>query len=215
MSYMKAPLRQQQILDCAKKVFAERGYHAANISHICAEAGIGRGTLYQYFRNKKAVFTAILRDTLARVKREMERRPRRGLPRPHRLARAAVVEWSAGRLQEIFDAVFQDEQTLRITLREAVGLDVDIETLLGEIDDSLIGIVEADLDAAKRAGIVRELDTHLVATLMVGGIEKLLLTALRSDGPIDLRRMATEASRLHLTGMLSDRVKDQPTEEPR
>ena len=48
-------------------MFAERGFHAANVSHICEAAGIGRGTLYQYFTNKRSVLTAILRETLERV----------------------------------------------------------------------------------------------------------------------------------------------------
>ncbi len=214
MSYMKAPLRQRHILDCAKKVFAERGYHAANISHICAEAGIGRGTLYQYFRNKKAVFTAILRETLDRVQALMlERRPQR-MPRPAKLVRSAVVNWSAERLEQLLETVFEDEQTLRITLREAVGLDVNIEHLLGEIDDSLIAIVEGDLRAAMEAGIVRQLDPKLTATLMVGGVEKLALAALRSEEPIDLKAMARETARLHSTGLLSDRVRESTTEEP-
>ncbi len=205
---MKSQLRQRQILDCAKRVFARRGFHAANISHICAEAGIGRGTLYQYFRNKKAVFTAILRETLERVRALMEERRQVGLPRPDNLGREEVVAFSARRLREVLAAVFEDEATLRITLREAVGLDVDIEKLLGEIDDSLISIVEADLRMFQQAGFVRDLDPRVSATLLVGGVEKLALTALRSDEPVDLDALAAETARLHCTGTLSDRFLD-------
>jgi AcrR family transcriptional regulator len=73
MSYMRSEARQRQILSHAKRVFAERGFHAANVSHICEAAGIGRGTLYQYFANKRSVLTAILRETLERVRALMER----------------------------------------------------------------------------------------------------------------------------------------------
>src|SRR5476649_2085752 len=72
MSYMRSEERQRQILSCAKRVFAERGFHNANVSHICEAAGIGRGTLYQYFTNKRSVLTAILRETLQRVTAHME-----------------------------------------------------------------------------------------------------------------------------------------------
>jgi AcrR family transcriptional regulator len=208
MSYMRAPARQEQILECAKKVFAERGFHAANISHICAEAGIGRGTLYQYFGNKKAVFAAILRETLGRVQALMREQSLPQMPAPSRLRRAEVVAWSARRLREILAVVFEDDRVLRIVLREAVGLDVDIETLLGEIDDGLIGIVEASLVAAQQAGIVRPLDARITAALMVGGVEKAALTALRSGAPVDLDALATEAARLHGLGTLSDQVRD-------
>lgn len=208
MSYMKADDRQRQILACAKRVFAERGFHAANISHICAEAGIGRGTLYQYFENKKAVFTAIIRQVLARVQ-ALVGAPREPFPPPERLRRVHVLRWSAGELRRLFEAVFEDEPTLRILLREAVGLDVDVEKLLGEIDDTLIGLVAADLRASQEAGYVHaDLDPRMTATLMVGGVEKLALAALRSAEPIDLDRLAAETARLHLVGTLSSRVRE-------
>lgn len=208
MSYMRAPARQRQILDCAKKVFAERGFHAANISHICAEAGIGRGTLYQYFGSKKSVFAAILRETLDRVQALMREQSLPLMPDPASLRRADVVRWSARRLREILAVVFEDDRVLRIVLREAVGLDMDIETLLGEIDDGLIGIVEASLVAAQQAGIVRPLDARITAALMVGGVEKAALTALRSGEPVDLDALATEAARLHGLGTLSEQIRD-------
>jgi AcrR family transcriptional regulator len=206
MSYMRSEERRGQILECAKRVFAERGFHAANVSHICAAAGIGRGTLYLYFANKKAVFTAIVREVLARVHALVGRRAG-NFPPPEQLRRGDAVEWSARQLRRVFEVVFQDERTLRILLREAVGLDVDVEKLLGEIDEGLIGLVAADLAESQRAGIVRaDLAPRLTATLMVGGVEKLALSALRSAEPIDIGQLALETTRLHLLGILSDRV---------
>ena len=210
MSYLRSPERQRQILDCAKKVFAERGFHAANISHICAAAGIGRGTLYQYFSNKKSVFLAILRQTLERVRARMERQVLRRFPAPEKLTRAQVIEYSTMGLREILGVVFDDEDTLRILLREAGGLDVDVEALLGEIDDGLIAIVEHELRRAQEVGIVRDLDPKITATLIVGACEKAALAALRGDAPVDLDALAREATRLHAIGTLSARVKEAP-----
>jgi TetR/AcrR family transcriptional regulator len=52
--------RQNEILDAAAIVFANNGYHGANIPEICSQAGISVGALYKYFNNKEAVFIAIL-----------------------------------------------------------------------------------------------------------------------------------------------------------
>lgn len=209
MSYMRSEARQRQILGHAKKVFAERGFHAANVSHICEAAGIGRGTLYQYFPNKRAVLTAILRETLDRAKALMEKQEREApaFAPPEKISRAAAIEYSALQLKELLEVVFADEDTLRIVLREAVGLDVGAETVLAEIDETAIGIVERGLAAAHAAGFVRDLDCRAVATLVVGGVEKLALAALRSDTPVDLDKLAREATRLHAIGTLSDRLK--------
>ena len=206
---MRSEARQRQILACAKRVFAERGFHAANVSHICEAAKIGRGTLYQYFANKHSVLTAILRDTLERVRALMERMSAEGraVPPPQVVSREAAIRFSAKQLRELLKVVFEDDDTLRILLREAVGLDVDVEKLLGEIDEVLISIVERDLERARGAGYIRDLDARAVATLVVGGIEKLALRALRSDAPVDLDALALEATRLHAVGTLSDRLK--------
>lgn len=209
MSYMRSEARQRQILTHAKRVFAERGFHAANVSHICEAAGIGRGTLYQYFPNKRAVLTAILRETLDRAKALMERQEREApeLAPPEKISRAMAIEFSARQLRELLGVVFADEDTLRIVLREAVGLDVGVETILGEIDETAIGIVERSLIGAQAAGFIRPLDARAVATMVVGGVEKLALSALRSDTPVDLDKLAREASALHAIGTLSDRLK--------
>lgn len=208
MSYMRSEARARQILDCAKRVFAERGFHAANVSHICEAAGIGRGTLYQYFTNKQNVLEALLRETLARVTGLMERQSSRTLtfPAPETVTKSQVIAFEVRGLRELLAVVFSDDHMLRILLREAVGLDVDVEKILGEIDDALVAIVERDIVAAMRAGFLREMDAHAVAIMIVGGTEKLALAALRREGPVDLDRLAREACTLHAIGTLSDRV---------
>lgn len=212
MSYMRSEARARQILDCAKRVFAERGFHAANVSHICEAAGIGRGTLYQYFANKRSVLEAILRETLSRVKALMERQSARAVafPPPEKVTRRAAIEFEARALEELLRVVFEDEHTLRILLREAVGLDVDVEKILGEIDAALVAIVERDIVAAQQAGYLRApMDARAAAIMMVGGIEKLALDALRSDAPVDLERLAREATTFHAIGTLSDRLRPE------
>lgn len=210
MAYMRSEARVRQILSCAKRVFAERGFRAANVSHICEAAGIGRGTLYQYFSNKRAVLEAILRETLGRVQalRERQRAKVATLPPPEQVTRAAAIEFEARALRELLEVVFEDEHTLRILLREAVGLDVGVEHILGEIDAALVSIVERDIVAAQRAGYLREpMDARAAAIMMVGGVEKLALDALRTDAPVDLDRLAREATHLHAIGTVSERLR--------
>jgi AcrR family transcriptional regulator len=85
-AYLAGPERRRRILDCAKRVFARRGYHDTNISHICDDLRIARGTLYQYFTSKKDVFVAIIEETLERVRNavaaERSRPSRRSSSRP-------------------------------------------------------------------------------------------------------------------------------------
>jgi AcrR family transcriptional regulator len=58
--------RRATILAVAREVFFEHGYADASMSMIAARLGGSKGTLYNYFENKKALFTAYVEDTCQR-----------------------------------------------------------------------------------------------------------------------------------------------------
>ena len=44
------------ILDAAREVFAQNGFHAARLEDIAARAGFSKGSLYNYYDNKELIF---------------------------------------------------------------------------------------------------------------------------------------------------------------
>ena len=48
--------RKQQLLDCAARLFAERGYADTRVIDIVRAAGVAKGLFYWYFENKEALF---------------------------------------------------------------------------------------------------------------------------------------------------------------
>ena len=53
--------RQEEILAAALKVFSAHGYDAARIDDVARRAGIAKGTIYLYFRDKEQLFRAVVR----------------------------------------------------------------------------------------------------------------------------------------------------------
>jgi AcrR family transcriptional regulator len=49
-----------RILQAARKIFAQHGYHGATIGEIAAEAGLSNGAVYYNFANKEDLFLALL-----------------------------------------------------------------------------------------------------------------------------------------------------------
>src|SRR3990172_1552302 len=47
--------RPREILTAALQVFTERGYNATRLSDVAAAAGVTKGTIYYYFKNKDAL----------------------------------------------------------------------------------------------------------------------------------------------------------------
>jgi len=56
--------RQEQILAAAFQVFAAQGYEAARLDDVAERAGIAKGTIYLYFRDKRQLFRAVVRSLL-------------------------------------------------------------------------------------------------------------------------------------------------------
>jgi AcrR family transcriptional regulator len=53
---------RQGLVDEARKLFAQRGYHAASLDEVCVQAGVTKGALYHHFENKEDLFLAVLDD---------------------------------------------------------------------------------------------------------------------------------------------------------
>lgn len=57
-------LIRNEILQTAAKEFSENGYDPANINVIALKAGIGKGTIYNYFANKKELYLETIKHTI-------------------------------------------------------------------------------------------------------------------------------------------------------
>lgn len=53
--------KAQAILHAARRCLSERGYAAATIAEIAAEAGVSRGLLHYYFRSKEELLAQVVR----------------------------------------------------------------------------------------------------------------------------------------------------------
>ena len=58
------PGKRDLILRAAVKVFSSKGYHNTRMEEIAATAGIGKGTIYEYFSSKLQLFQAMLEGSL-------------------------------------------------------------------------------------------------------------------------------------------------------
>ena len=58
----RAEDRPREICAAALAVFAEKGFAAAKLDEIAKRAGVSKGTLYLYFKDKEQLFRAVVRS---------------------------------------------------------------------------------------------------------------------------------------------------------
>lgn len=59
--------RQTAILDAAVGIFAKKGYRDTTLDEIAITSEFGKGTIYNYFKNKEDIYSAIIDDVSANL----------------------------------------------------------------------------------------------------------------------------------------------------
>lgn len=65
------PLKRDQILAGAWQEFMAKGFDAATMNGICRAAGVSKGTLYVYFRDKEDLFVALVEHRRGQIAEQL------------------------------------------------------------------------------------------------------------------------------------------------
>lgn len=187
--------RRAQLLECAKAVFAEQGYHAASIADIIAAAGVARGTFYAYFESKRQIFDEILDELLEDIDRQViaiELAP----PAP------PPLEQLRANLQRALSLILEDRHLVRILLFQAVGLDHECQDKLERFYQGILERIESALRTGMAMGLVRACDPRLTAAAILGAIQGIVVQAARQPADYDLDRLVDQILTFGLHGVL-------------
>jgi AcrR family transcriptional regulator len=182
-------------------VFAHKGFHDTSVADICARACIARGTLYQYFPDKRGVLAALIDRIVRRVLDAIQHWPSLALSPDAESAEATYVAFVEARCRQVMEAVFADADTASLILRMARGTGF-VDEALARIEHEVVGVIAADVRAHSAWGVVQPVDPQLVAEFIVGGIEKLVLQALDEGRAIDVARLTREIAVLVSSGLV-------------
>lgn len=62
-----------EIIEKAMNVFMQHGYYTTNLSGIAQECGMGRTTLYKYFKNKEEIFLGVVQYILEILEKDYKK----------------------------------------------------------------------------------------------------------------------------------------------
>ena len=72
--------KRESILAAALEEFSARGFAAARLDDVARRAGVAKGTIYLYFRDKETLFQELVRAELSPVVAALEATPAADLP---------------------------------------------------------------------------------------------------------------------------------------
>lgn len=189
---------RREIVEAAFECFAERGYHATGIADIATRLGIGHGTFYRHFANKRDIVEHVIDDLIARIVGALsdENAPDAvSTLEDYRRQNARIAE----ALAELIGA---DPRVPRLLLLEAPGVDAALRERVLDFLDSAAEITAAYLAHGVELGYLRaDLDVVGTARAIDGMILGAVIHATREPDPAGQAALAAAIQRLMYDGI--------------
>ncbi|MBI5529590.1 MAG: TetR/AcrR family transcriptional regulator [Deltaproteobacteria bacterium] len=154
---------KKTLLDAAGRVFARKGYHDTLVSDIAAEAKVGQGTFYRYFRDKREIIDALFDEFTAGLLAGFSDMSAR-LPTNQREYRAASI----GALKKVAATAEQNRALALFFIREAAGIDREFEAKLHALYGKFAALAQVYLDHAIAGGFARPCNSAVVSQALIG-----------------------------------------------
>ena len=193
----KAELRRQ-IIDTAFACFAEKGYHATGIADIATELGIGHGTFYRYFENKRDIIDHVIDDLAARIIEALGTENA-----PDAAASLAQYRHQLDRIGVALHRIFlEDRRVAQLLLFQATGIDPELTMRLYGLLDTADALTAGYLEHGVELGYLRaDLDTVNTAKAVTGMLLTAILHGLRDPDPDSTAGLARAIPRLLIDGV--------------
>ncbi len=189
--------RQAELLEKAIEVFAERGYQATTMDEIAERAGVSKGMLYIYFKNKEALFGAVFR-WFGSMTGEMMVEAVNGVEDEKEQIRQIASTWAQVALHHReFVPLFLDFWAAASMKGMRHDYAEDLEAMYEEYRNMLIGIIEQGKSKGK---FRQDVDSKAVAYLLVGGMDGIFIQSWLSH-PDNIDELMMNATEVLLRGI--------------
>jgi len=174
--------KYEAILDAAEQVFAEYGYHRAQVARIAREAKVADGTVYLYFENKEDVLISLFKERMRRFSAAVAAELA-GIP-PGEEQLAKIVEFH-------FHWLGQHRQRAVVTQIELRQSEPAVRRGISEAMQDYFRIIENAVEDGKRAGrIDPALDTKVARKVIFGAMDEVVTSWVLSHREYPLESLA-------------------------
>ena len=157
--------REKSILEAARQVFGDHGFYQTKIQDIADTAGIGKGTVYEYFSSKEELFCRMVEESFFLYARRVRESLCKGGCKERLLSYIGLnrhIVTHSGPLMDLFlsnGSIGEDKQ-----LRQRI-MDLFLDTkqeIIASISNTLIlgqeeGVIAEDIDT----GLAAEMFLHM------------------------------------------------------
>lgn len=180
--------KKRQILKAALSVFSRSGYHESTIAAIAHEAGIGKGTVYEYFKDKETLFmelfSFLIEDHLQYL---AIGKPQSNAPEKRLEEIIQGTFHALGSMGHIYN-IFLDLKTRCLKKTGDTFYHEQFSRLYQEFRHELSAIIHA----GQEKGVFRTLHPDTAATLIIAVMEGIMNQWIADQNAFDMERIHDE-----------------------
>ena len=188
-----------RIIESAARLFAKRGYTATRMLNIAEAAGIGKGTIYEYFKSKDELFIEAFNAYIEEINKSIEKNIRH-------------IHDPVMKLRRYFFALLEILQTDFIEFA-AIILDIWAEGLRRTNDIGFfsldrmyrnyrMGLIQI-LDEGVRQGKFKPINTTITASIIVGTLDGLMVQWIVDRNLYHLKEAIQQFSEIIIDGLIN------------
>lgn len=196
-----SPEKQEKVMRAAISEFVNRGFEKGNIGDIAKSAGVSKGSMYQYFENKKELFLYSVNWALELIMQKYDK--------------DALFNMKHANL---FDYFYENIMAITVQLREEREAVIFLENVFlgkysGVSDECLDQLMKVSEDyvlqlikEGKKKGYIRkDIDDHILSLFITGASIKMkgyLIEKSRSAGEDIIDQSAIEANEREIKSII-------------
>lgn len=152
------------ILMAATKIFAAQGFHQAKIEDIANEAGIGKGTIYQYFDNKKQLFEEMVKEGTRMYLEKSKESLDEG---------SDIFEKLRNFLYMHRQLIYSNKDMATIMITDHTEIGEDTQRFIRGLKGEVFGYLRDVINQAISKGEIREINQNSVVVMFMGMVGKI------------------------------------------
>jgi AcrR family transcriptional regulator len=200
------PTKKARIISAAALVFAQKGYTGTLMAQVAQAAGIGKGTIYEYFKSKEDLFFAVFEHIMAESGEQMAAAA--GKPngstanRLGLMATALIQTWMAK--LDLYALVMEFwSATTALTCRQRFK--AAFKAGYADFRQLIARLIQKGIDDGE---FISGIDPQKIAAALIGSWDALLLQAWL-DPEFDPLAASQEHMQVLLRGMTRTLAKEQ------
>jgi AcrR family transcriptional regulator len=173
--------RKKLIVDAATKSFSLFGYKATTMDQVSKLANVGKGTIYNFFKNKEELFDEIIGSLIKEMKEAAEEAivPNNSFYENVHAALFRILEFR--KEHQLTIKLFQEEQEM--------GTPAVIE-VRKRLEEAVISYIKVKITEAVKKGEIKQCDPEITAFIMLQLYVSLIFDWEQRHEPFDKDEIA-------------------------